>query len=41
VGAAALDKRQLRGWTAIPWVACGLVVILVLAGTRPRLVEYR
>jgi hypothetical protein len=40
-GAVASGENGLRGWNLIPWIACGLVVALVLAGIRPRLAEYR
>jgi hypothetical protein len=39
-GAVASGENGLRGWNLIPWIACGLVLALVLAGIRPRLAEY-
>ncbi len=39
--AVAAGERGLRGWNLIPWVAGALAVLLVLAGVRPRLAEYR
>jgi len=40
-GAVSSGERGLRGWRLIPWIAGGLVVLLVLLGVRPRLAEYR
>jgi len=39
--AVTAGERDLRGWGLIPWGAGALVVLLVLAGLRPRLAEYR
>ncbi|MFD3405415.1 hypothetical protein ACFWUU_32325 [Kribbella sp. NPDC058693] len=40
-GAVSDGERGLRGWGLIPWIAGGLAVLLVLAGVRARLAEYR
>ncbi|GAA5190276.1 hypothetical protein GCM10023322_45060 [Rugosimonospora acidiphila] len=40
-GAIAAGRHGLNGWTAYPWVGCGLVLTLLVAGVRPRLSEYR
>jgi hypothetical protein len=34
-------EHELRRWAGIPFFACLVVAALVLAGTRPRLAEYR
>jgi hypothetical protein len=40
--AALRDARdEVSGWTVIPGVILGTVIILVLVGMRPRLAEYR
>jgi hypothetical protein len=40
--AALRDARDgMSGWTVIPAVIMGTVILLVLVGLRPRLAEYR
>ena len=41
-GAISAGQQDVNGWTGyIPAAAAALIIILVLAGVRPRLAEYR
>jgi hypothetical protein len=33
-------QRELSIWTALPWVTVAVIIVLIVAGLRPRLAEY-